>query len=128
MENTQLSKLLLMFSLILATLGQTNFAGLNIDPVLLSQADAAINDLKSALLKNFNCQPRYSLLGSIFGKTFFPFHSIMGFSGFNGSPPQIMYGQGSVYYSIYQKITKVINLLQQVRKCLIQYNNIIVGS
>lgn len=51
MENTQLSKLLLIFSLILGTLGQTNFAGLNIDPVLLSQADAAINDLKSVLLK-----------------------------------------------------------------------------
>lgn len=39
-----------------------------------------------------------------------------------------MFNQGATFYSIYQKVMKVVDLLQKVRSQLIQYNNIVIGS
>lgn len=39
-----------------------------------------------------------------------------------------IFNPGAVFYSTYQKVVRVIDLLQKVRSQLIQYNNIIIGS
>lgn len=134
MENKGVGKWVIIWVLVMTVSGQTLFSGLNIDPLLLRQADSAMSDLKTALQQNFNCRPSFSLqggfLGSILKTAFFPFKGLKGFDGYSAVQPKVtcLSRQGAVFYSIYQKVAKAIELLQKVRQQLIQYNNIIIGS
>jgi hypothetical protein len=132
MENKAVSRFLMVLLMVAMVAGQNYFSGLNIDPILLRDTEVAINDLKYTLQKNLNCRPPplNAFLGSILKTAFFPFKGIKGFPGYNAVSPTVtcMTNVGGVFYSIYQKVVRVVDLLQKVRSQLIQYNNIIVGS
>lgn len=149
MEKNSTSKLILL--LLLATIINTQdyFAGLNIDPTLISQANIAITTLKNSLYLNFNCNPSdvailTPLSSSLPVDSSFLSAADNGFStfqyqGFNSlgqtftaSPPQIICKYGTqrraIIFTIYQQIITVTTLLQTIKSYLLEYNNIVIGN
>lgn len=79
MENIKMKTFIVIVMVIMTVRTENFFAGLNIDPALLGQANAAITDLKITLEKNFDCQPRNTIgFGNMFSliSQFFPFSKL----------------------------------------------------
>lgn len=57
MEAFKIPALLLLLSILSPAYTQNYFAGLNLDPTLISQTNIAINTLKNSLYLNFDCNP-----------------------------------------------------------------------
>lgn len=142
MEKLNIPVLLLLLALLCPLHAQDYFAGLNIDPTLISQANLAINTLKKSLYLNFNCDPiqfqsfpfgASSPLSFLQSYQNYAFQGLTGFNGgFSGANPRVncqnSRQRGTVLFTVYQQVVTVTTLLQTIKSYVIEYNNVIIGS